>query len=83
MDLNEYYFILNRCKKNVSICNLDVFAFHIIDVKCFHPWNDHVKAIQHMFTVRNRRSNIFAFDIFSLKVCVHPWIHSADDQCKN
>ena len=43
----------NRCKKeNVPICNPDIFAFHTLGVKCyFHPLNNHVKAVQHTFTV--------------------------------
>ena len=52
---SEYSTFLNHCKKNnVPICNLDIFALLILGVKCcFHPRNDHVKPIQHTFTVKH------------------------------
>ena len=36
-----------------TIFNPDIFALYILGINCcFHPWNDYVKAIRHIFTVK-------------------------------
>ena len=55
LDKNTEYQIFGiTVKKNsFPVCNPNIFALDILGVKCcFHPSNDHVKAIQHRFTVK-------------------------------
>ena len=52
---SEHSFVFNTAKrKNVSICNPDIFAQYIFGVKCcFHHSNDHFQAIQLTFTLKH------------------------------
>ena len=66
--IHEYSFLLIAVKKeNVPFCNPDIFAFYTSCMKCyFHPLNNHVKAIQHTFTVTHG-PDTKAHDIKKLK----------------